>query len=75
MKKNFHAECEVLQFLLVGCMVTELLLFDLEDSLPVCWSGQGSYELALKRTNCSWTCYVVCEAFLMKLLANTQFKH
>ena len=44
--------------------------FDFEDLLPDCWGDQGSCQLALRTTSCSWTYYIVCEAFLIELLAN-----
>ena len=69
-------ECEVLWFLLVGrTLLTLRRAFYLEDLLPGCWGDQGSCELVLRRTRYSWTCWVVREAFLIELLANTQFEY
>ena len=47
------AECEVVSLNRTHVTETAQCCFDLQDSLPGCWGGQVSCELALRRTSYS----------------------
>ena len=45
-------------------LCNDTVLFDLGNSLPGCYGDQGSCEC------CSWTCYIVPKAYLIKVQAS-----